>query len=99
MVEVTWSVDRQKAQKAKKAEIQAERLRQFEILKKLPEFTVERIVSNFHPITREPYDHVTMQSGDLYEGPRKDVEELIGWDITQKVDQVLGLRVTFLFCS
>jgi len=94
MVKESWSIDKQKAEKAKREQIKAERIRHFNIIKNSPAFTVVRILSLFDIITRAPKDIVTMQNGDTYKGPRADVEKLISLNITQKVDEILGLKVT-----
>jgi hypothetical protein len=97
MVKQSWSTDKAKANKIKKEQIKTERLRQFGLLKNTPAFTAVTIVSVFNPVTREPKDTITMQNGDTYTGPRKDVEKLISLIITEKVDELLGFRVKVSF--
>jgi hypothetical protein len=91
MVKETWSIDKEKAEKAKKRQIQAERLRLFNFLKTTPPFKITRIVTDFHPVTRLPRDIVTMGNGDTYQGERSEVEKLISIKMTEKVDELLGL--------
>jgi hypothetical protein len=91
MVKITWSQDKIEAEYNKQEQIRAERLRQYEILRKTPPFTVHRVSTVFNLDTREPSDIVTMVNGDVYEGLRKDVSDFIMRKIMAQVDHSLGL--------
>ena len=97
MVKDSWSVDKENAEEKRRKAIRAERVRQFNILRRSPAFTTVSILSVFDQITKEATDLVTMKNGDTYKAKRKEVEKIISTAITQKVDELLGLRVTVLF--
>ena len=97
MVKDSWSVDKENAEEKRRKAIRAERVRQFNILRRSPPFTTVSIFSVFDQITKEATDLVTMKNGDTYKAKRKEVEKIISTAITQKVDELLGLRVTVLF--
>ena len=97
MVKDSWSVDKENAEEKRRKAIRAERVRQFNILRRSPAFTTVSILSVFDQITKEATDLVTMKNGDTYKAKRKEVEKIISTAITQKVDEILGLRVTILF--
>ena len=97
MVKDSWSVDKENAEEKRRKAIRAERVRQFNILRRSPAFTTVSIFSVFDQITKEATDLVTMKNGDTYKAKRKEVEKIISTAITQKVDELLGLRVTVLF--
>ena len=97
MVKDSWSVDKENAEEKRRKAIRAERVRQFNILRRSPAFTIVSIFSVFDQITKEATDLVTMKNGDTYKAKRKEVEKIISTAITQKVDELLGLRVTVLF--
>ena len=97
MVKESWSIDKENAEEKWKRGIRAERVRQFNILRRSPAFTTVSNFSEFDLITKEAVDLVTMQNGDQYKAKRKEVERVISTAITHQVDIILGLRVIILF--
>lgn len=92
MVRQSWSIDKKACEEKKFSEIQAERVRQYNRLKDTSKFTVDTVTTTFNRLTREPYDYVTMQNGDSYEGNRKELSDYLIRQILIDVDQLLGLQ-------
>ena len=89
MVKESWSDDKKACEEKKFREIQAERVRQYNRLRNTPKYIVCTVTTRFDP---EPYDFVTMQNGDTYEGRCKDLGDRIVQLVLTEVDQVLGLN-------
>ena len=96
MVKESWSDDKKRQEIEKANQITTERIRQFNVLRKTPPFTVVRVVSVFQVNEGAPFDTVTMQNGDVYKGLRNNVEKEIVHLIRERVDRLLGLVISFL---
>jgi hypothetical protein len=92
MVKSSWSDDKETWEKKKLMEIQVERVRQYNRLKNTPKFTVHSVTTSFNPVTREPYDYLTMQNGDSYAGKRQQLSDFIVHLIMSHVDKLLNLE-------
>jgi hypothetical protein len=90
MVKQSWSTDKEKFAKQKAEELRLERIRQFNIIRITPAYTVEKVTSIFDGATGEPLDSLTMKNGDTYSGLRNDLQEYISKKIMEKVDEILG---------
>jgi hypothetical protein len=89
MVKESWSDDKKACEEKKFREIQAERVRQYNRLRNTPKYIVCTVTTRFDP---EPYDFVTMQNGDKYEGRRKDLGDHIVRLVQMEVEEILGLN-------